>query len=75
MKTKHSLFWNSIAPIALILNPAVPYDMLLTSQQVDIAKNAIIKRKKKYEPISVNESSKSEQPSFMKKYIEKKILK
>lgn len=40
----HSFFWNSISPIALILNPQIEdYKRLLTTDQIDIAKKTLSK--------------------------------
>ena len=38
LKDNHYQFWNVIAPMALLLNPSVPYNLLLTKEEVSRAK-------------------------------------
>lgn len=66
LKNSHSYFWNTICPIALLLNPSVPFNLLLTSSQISSAKNSILKRMQKYE--SNKSDNYNDHPSFLDKY-------
>lgn len=66
LKKKHSHFWNCIAPIALLLNPSVPFDLFLSKEEISRAKNSIIKKMEKY---SLKEQEpKSDHPEYLIKY-------
>lgn len=66
LKKKHSHFWNCIAPIALLLNPSVPFDLFLSKEEISRAKNSIIKKMEKY---SLKEQEpKSDHPEYLTKY-------
>lgn len=59
----HSLFWNSISPIALLLNPKIgDYKKLLTTKQINDAKSSILKRMRKY-PMKTHEKEQPQEPS------------
>ena len=46
---KHSYFWSTIAPVALLLNPTIEdYGALLTSDLVEKSKNIITNKMRKY---------------------------
>lgn len=47
LKETHSIFWKEIAPIALLLNPWIHYEMHLSKTEINTSKNQIIKRMKK----------------------------
>lgn len=66
LKDDHSYFWQTIATIALLLNHSVPFDLLLTSEEITKAKNSIISQMKKYESKNIEISS--THPTFLDKY-------
>lgn len=68
LQKKHSNFWNTIAPAALLLNPSLPYNNLLTPNEVSQAKSFIIGKMKKYEVKQTK--SQNQYPEYMKKYYE-----
>ena len=68
LQKKHSNFWNTIAPAALLLNPSLPYNNWLTPNEVSQAKSFIIGKMKKYEVKQTK--SQNQYPEYMKKYYE-----
>lgn len=72
LKNEYSQFWKTIAPIALLLNPCVPYKKLLNEDEIHRAKLAIIQRMHKYEPKDFGKGNKkksqNDHPDYMNKY-------
>ena len=48
LKQTHSTFWEVLSPMALLLNPILPFKVLLTKQEIRKAKIVILNRMKKY---------------------------
>lgn len=70
LQHKHSIFWNNIAPIALLLTPSIPYTKLLSTSEISTAKSRIIKRMEKYtinNNNNINNAS-NDGPEILKKY-------
>lgn len=70
LKTEYSQFWRTVAPMALLLNPCIPYKKLLSKSEVQKAKIEIIKRINNYEPKNRKKFNEN-QPVFMEKYFQK----
>lgn len=71
LQSEYPQFWKTIAPIALLLNPCIPYEKLLTEDEIQKAKNAIEKRIKNYLPKQQkSDTPEQTQPDFMRKYFE-----
>lgn len=70
LQLKHFVFWNHIAPMALLLTPSIPYSKLLSHNEISTAKSRILKRMEKYKT-NKNEdinNSLDDGPEILKKY-------
>lgn len=67
-KEKHSLFWTVISPMALLLNPSIPFDQLLSKKDIQKAKASILSRMANYLPHDRHEKDQAQHPAFMDKY-------
>ena len=67
IKQLHSTFWEIISPMALLLNPILPFKVLLTKQEIRKAKIGILNRMKKYNFHQENHNQNAHN-TFLSKY-------